>query len=236
MFTPIFKRQVERLIKTLFLGRMRSGFIESFFNAHQLLYDAAMSLSLRLHIEQRRSDRIFVVVDLGHEGSTVDINGAAVELRSKKGTLLSPRMILPISGLLAGPLSTRVELRAQRPIPQGSTVYGVVFWGGEQTEATIPADPCTDLQAHVTGARNISGYTSKTIENLSPEEEYNLFQQFPWTVKEEEEDDWSEEDDSDEESIDDLTDEVAKSLGLDEEEASYLRELLTDEVPKPSPE
>ena len=195
-----------------------------------------MSLSLQLTIEQRRSDRVYVLVELDHDGATVDINGAAVELRSQKGHLLSPRMILPIAGLLAGPLSTRIELRAQQPIPQGSTVYGVVFWGGDQTEAVIPADPCTDLQAHVTGARNISGYTSKTLENLSPGEEYALYQHFPWTVKEDEEDeedDWSEELLDENDPIDDLTDEVARSLGLDEEEASYLRELLTDEIPKP---
>ena len=193
-----------------------------------------MSLSLRLTIEQRRSDRVYVLVELDHDGATVDINGAAVELRSQKSHLLSPRMILPIAGLLAGPLSTRIELRAQQPIPQGATVYGVVFWGGDQTEAVIPADPCTDLQAHVTGARNISGYTSKTLENLSPEEEYALYQHFPWTVKEEEEDDWSEETLDEDDPVDDLTDEVARSLGLDDEEASYLRELLTDESPKPS--
>ena len=90
------------------------------------------------------------------------------------------------------------------------------------------------LQAHVTGARNISGYTSKTLENLSPEEEYALYQHFPWTVKEEDEDDWSEETLDEDDPVDDLTDEVARSLGLDDEEASYLRELLTDESPKPS--
>jgi len=197
-----------------------------------------MSLSLRLHIEHRRSDRVYVVVELEHEGATVDINGAAVELRSQKGALLSPRMILPIAGLLAGPLSTRIELRAQRPIPQGSTVYGVVFWGGEQTEAMIPADPCTDLQAHVTGSRTICGYSAKDLENLSPSDEYALFQHFPWTIKEDEEDDddWSEDATFQEERHEDLTDEVAKSLGLDEEEAGYLRELLTDEIPKPTPE
>jgi hypothetical protein len=204
-----------------------------------------MALSLHLQIEQRRPDRVFVLIELGHQGTTLNVTGAAVELRSQRGVLLSPRMLLPISGLLAGPLATRVELRSQIPIPQGSKVYGIVFWDGEQTEAVIPADPCTELEAHVRGTRNIVGVNPKELENLDPMEEYELQRYFPWAVNDElddgdeddledDENDENDEDDKDQ-NMDELTDEVAKSLGLDAEEAAFLREILTDEVPLQDP-
>jgi hypothetical protein len=198
-------------------------------------YDTPMALSLHLQIEQRRPDRVFVLIELVHNGATINVTGAAVELRSKRGILLSPRMILPLAGLLAGPLATRVELRSQQPIPQGSKVYGVVFWNGEQTEAVIPADPCTDLEAHVRGSRNIWGFAAKDLESLEPSEEYALQQRFPWAIQFEEDEDEDTAPMDSELASDDLTDEVAKSLGLDEEETAYLREILTDEVPIPDP-
>ena len=190
-----------------------------------------MALTLHLNIEQRRPDRVFVLIELRHSGQTLNVSGAAVELRSARGTLLSPRMLLPIAGDLSGPLATRVELRSQQQIPQGSKVYGVVFFDGQQTESTIPVDPCTDLEAHVRGRRSICRFAEQTLETLTPRDEYAIQQMFPWAVDEEPEDDET----SDEIEPDDLSDEVAKSLGLDDEEAEFLREILTDESPIPEP-
>jgi len=188
-----------------------------------------MALTLHLQIEQRRPDRVFVLIELEHHGKMLHVTGAAVELRSARGVLLSPRMLLPIAGDLSGPLATRVELRAQQQIPQGSKVYSVVFWDGEQTETVIPVDPCTDLEAHVRGRRNIRGFAAKEMKPLNPTEEFALQQRFPWAIEEQEDEALEEPD------VDEFTDEVAKSLGLDEEEVAYLKEILTDEVPSPEP-
>ena len=179
MFTPKLKRQ-EKNNKGMNFSIHRVPQTVPSPCAH-LLYDSSMSLSLRLTIEQRRSIRL-AFHELDHDGATVDINGAAVELRSQKSHLLSPRMILPIAGLLAGLLSTRIELRAQQPIPQGQPCTALSL-GWRSDRGCHPSRSVHRSQAHVTGARNISGYTSKTLENLSPEEEYALYQHFPWTVK-----------------------------------------------------
>ena len=186
-----------------------------------------MALTLHIVIEQRRPDRVFVLIELQHKGEPLNISGAAVELRSARGTLVSPRMILPIAGHLAGPLATRVELRAQGPIPQGSKVYGVVFHDQQQTESIIPVDPCTELEAHVRGRGSICRFAEKRLEPLTPADEYALQQAFPWAIQDDEDDDALD--------ADDLSDEVAKSLGLDAEEAEFLREILTDEGPIPEP-
>jgi hypothetical protein len=191
-----------------------------------------MPLSLHLQIEQRRPDRAVVLIELQHEGDVIHVTGAAIELRSAQGILLSPRMLLPIAGDLTGPLATRVELRATQHIPHGSQVYGVVFFDGDRAETSIPVDPCTELQAHVRGMRVISGGET-ALETLDPVEEYALQQLFPWTYDDRERDEEDEEDEASEQ--DDVTDEVAKSLGLDEEETAFLREILTEEVPRPKP-
>ena len=189
-----------------------------------------MALTLHLVIEQRRPDRVFVLIELQQKGEPLNISGAAVELRSARGVLVSPRMILPIAGELAGPLATRVELRAQRAIPQGAKVYGVVFHDKNQTEATIPVDPCTELEAHVRGRGNICRFAEKPLEPLTPADEYALQQAFPWAIQDDEEEEYHDTLDAD-----DLSDEVAKSLGLDDEEAEFLREILTDQEPSPEP-
>ena len=185
-----------------------------------------MPLTLSLQIEQRSPDRVFVQVELTQPEAPIHVNGAAVELRGGRGVLLSPRMILPIAGNLVGHLTTRIELRAQQTIPQGAKVYGIVFWDGGQTEASIPADPCTDLEAHVRGRRNLGYGQTHEWQSLSEREEDNLAHYFPWAVTLDVADD---DDESLAEVHDPITDEVVSALGLDDDSADLLRSLLDDD-------
>jgi hypothetical protein len=109
---------------------------------------------LELQLDERRSDRVIVSLRISpatEAPTTVD--GAAVQLLSPEGEELCPRMLLPIAGTLAGPLATRVELRADRKLPQGCEILVTAWQGPELSTERCPADPFTNLRDHVRGSR-----------------------------------------------------------------------------------
>ena len=184
-----------------------------------------MPIELHLHIEERRPDRLYALFEIDNQGEVVNITGAALELRDAQGQLLSPRMILPIAGMLTGPLATRSELRAQRNIPRGATLYGVVFCNGTHTETIIPADPCTDLEGHVRGRRVIRGHRQTELLSIPIDELRVLKEAFPWTV----DDSTVSGEEGEEGEEEDLTDEIIGHYDLDPEDADFLRALMTEE-------
>ena len=80
-----------------------------------------MHLDIELCLQSRQPDRVVVrlkLVPQADEG--VQVDGAAVDLLSREGDALCPRVLLPFAGLLRAPITTTVELR-------GRTFTGVFY-------------------------------------------------------------------------------------------------------------
>jgi hypothetical protein len=140
-----------------------------------------VGLSFELELQERRPDRVLVSVFLqpgSAEGVTLD--GVALDLCNRHRETVGPRLLLPIAGRLAGPLVTQAELRALEPIPEGAVVVGTAWWGSEQVQASIPADPGTDLAMHVRGEGAIRPADREVLLSLSPRERIRLEAAFPW--------------------------------------------------------
>ena len=187
-----------------------------------------------MRLQDRETDRVFLEVVLRPNGGPISLDGVAVEWCTRDREPLSPRHLLPISGTLAGPLSTTVELRCHRTVPNESVVVGTAWWGKNQREFICPADPETELESHVKGTRLVLPLPEKTHEmyNLSRSEWRAIVSVFPWVKGRRTPD----EDLEETEEIDTtaLMDEITADYGLDEDSAQWLKELLfEDEGPLP---
>jgi hypothetical protein len=189
-----------------------------------------MSLSFELRLEERQPDRVWVSVLLVPRDGALPIDGVAVELFSRQRESLSPRLLLPIAGVLANPMTVKVELRAQTSIPPGAMVVGTAWWGPDTQRVVCPADPWTELEAHVRGKRCLGPREERPGQDfmgLDPTETGRLAGVFPWL----------------EargtppcmegfgEPLDafDVVDEISEELGLDAENAEWLRQLLKED-------
>jgi hypothetical protein len=189
-----------------------------------------VSLSFELRLEERLEDRVIVSVLLSPCGGPASVDGVAVELFSRDHESLSPRMLLPISGALYGPIAVKVELRSGRPIPAGAVVAGTAWWPTDSQCATVPADPYTELEAHMRGKRAVScRMTEEELVSLDRRERGRLAVLFPWIDRKplcakraaaaiDEPLD-----------VQDAVDDISEELGLDEENTRWLRELLQEE-------
>ncbi|MEQ1569225.1 MAG: hypothetical protein ABMA64_26550 [Myxococcota bacterium] len=194
----------------------------------------ALALSFELQIEERDPTRVVVLVMLapvdGDEGPA-RLDGVALQLVERTGAALGVQMVLPIAGELRHAMWSTVELRCDRVIPQGARVVGTAWSGGEQREATIPTDPFTELEVHMRARRRISAEADVSeLCRVDPEDRAVLSRDFPWIdepripaasaelgVLEEE---------PEEERIDAFVD----NLGLDDESAEWLKDLLEEEA------
>jgi hypothetical protein len=177
-------------------------------------------------------DRVFVTVCLSPEATAVCVQGVAVELRHPSGDALSARLMLPISGELAGPLALRTELRSRDDIPRGSRVHGTVWYAGGQLDASCPTDPGTSLEAFAYGSpiRLPNANDSQGPTDLSPTERCALLAAYPWMSRyrspvQDEDDSFIPEQPAD------LASDIADTYGLSDEDREFLQELLTDEEP-----
>ena len=140
-----------------------------------------MDLDFSLSLDERLPDRVLVSVLLRpRPEEDADVQGVSVELVGESGERLSHQLRLPIAGVLTQPMRTTVELRALRPLPQGARVLGTAWTAEEQWEATCPADPGTQLRAHVRGWGTIRPKSDEFFEALSGPERTVLGGAVPW--------------------------------------------------------
>lgn len=186
-----------------------------------------LPLKFELRLEDRGGERVLVSALLAPEGPSVRLDGVALQLHTRTGEPLGVRLLLPISGELHQPMLSTVELRCDA-VPTGARVVGIAWLGGEQREATVPTDPFTELEVHMRGRRRIAAFAvADDIDLLERAERDRIARDFPWVdepripraiaeieVVEEESDD-----------VDRMIDE----LGLDDESAEWLGELLREE-------
>lgn len=192
------------------------------------LLEHPLELNFEVLVEERAEDRVFVSVCLEPRGGEFHIESVALQLFSPTREAISPRMMLPIAGALSGPVLTRVELRSKGPIPVGSSVVATAWDTVEQHTATCPTDVLSEFGAHLIGSRLVTPAESDAeFRSLDDEEREALAKSLPWmrpetlsTVQE-----------NIQEPLEDpdYADRVAEDLGLDEEAADWLKELLNEE-------
>lgn len=191
-----------------------------------------LDLHFELRLEERQADRVFVSVVLAPtspDGSGVE--GVSVQMVDRQGEVLGARLVLPISGTIAQPLLTTVEVRSRGPVPVGARVVGQAWRGDDQSEATCPCDPGTQLQVHMLGRKTIPlPERPGDLRFLVSDEREVLGRFMPWlneprprpvpepNVLEPQPP-----------TPDDLVDEVAEQYDLDPADAEFLRELLGEE-------
>lgn len=111
-----------------------------------------MDLDFDLQLTDRQPDRVLVSVLLRPaDTAPVDIHGVEVMLVCPEGEPLSHRMLLPIAGTISQTIVSAVELRGQGPLPPGARIAASAWGDHGQWEATIPADPGTQMEAHCRG-------------------------------------------------------------------------------------
>jgi len=200
---------------------------------HDREYHTLVDIDFDIQLEERLTDRVFVSVVLGPQHQPVHIDGAAVEI-VRLGSAVSPRLLLPIVGMVGQPIGTTVELRAIGPIPPGSRVVGSVWSGNSRVEVSCPCDPWTELEVHMRGTRlvalNEPGF--QQVRQLSSHERQVVAQLFPWVdepaVRRAPEPEKLVVDATDAVPID-LVGDIRDHYNLDEDDAAFLRELLDEE-------
>jgi hypothetical protein len=177
-------------------------------------------------VDDRQADRVWVSVSLSPEEESHTVDGVALQLCTRDGGCLGPRLLLPISGQLAGPLVTRAELRSMEPIPRESRVVAVAWWGHEQIEVSCPSDRGTCMEFHLRGITREPLPDRTAIRNLEPGEREALAAHLPWVNES-----WAVSDPKQIEPLDteESLDDVVEDLGLDDENARWLKELLTED-------
>jgi hypothetical protein len=188
-----------------------------------------VSVDLAIRLLERHADRVIVAVILDPCHGPTCVDGVGVELFSRERDSLSHRVLLPISGTLTQPMSVQVELRADSPLPLGAFIQGQCWQGCESFCAVCPADPSTELEAHVRGRHPVAcarrapeSAFDPDLEGLSRAERARLAAVFPWV-------------DGPRAPVEGCVpcldamedfDELSEELGLDEAEAALLREIL----------
>ncbi|TNE85028.1 MAG: hypothetical protein EP330_26865 [Deltaproteobacteria bacterium] len=193
-----------------------------------------MPSSFSLDLTARDDDRVHVAVAIMPSEEALELEGVAVQLVTRKGEPLSPRLLLPIAGRLAGTMMMTAELRSiEGEIPMGARVQGTAWGKGYALEASCPADPWTELVAHVRG-QPCAGKVTRDVrlEPLTGQERDAIVQRLTWLA----ECPWCEPNEpleavarEDTEEEDDY-DAAVDDLGLDPEDAEFLKDLLSEEI------
>lgn len=191
-------------------------------------------MHFHLELDERQADRVFVTVclapPLDAEGGVVDVQGVALELRTRAGEALGPRLLLPVAGVLTGPITLSTEVRSRTDLPRGSRVHGLVWWEGGQVETASPTDPGTALESFARGGG--SALTPLDPDDLpvalTETEWQRLSRAFPW-MRNFRRDGEHVEDRILEEQPEDLADDIADCYGLCDEDRDLLQELLGED-------
>lgn len=179
-----------------------------------------MAIDFQLCLDQREDARVFATVILVPNANLM-LDGVAVQLFDADGESLSSKLLLPVSGQLVGPVSSRVELRSRTgEIPPGSEVIATAWWDGEQVQARRCTDAGTTLQAHTLATGRIALSDDEVLLDVLAEERDAMIALFPWMVRPA--------------KIKALEHEVSaedlgEDLGLDDADAEWLKDLMDDE-------
>jgi hypothetical protein len=199
----------------------------------------ALSLDFELRLEERCEDRVVVSVLLAPRGDrAVHLEGVTLHLERRDGERIGAERVLPIAGDLLHPMLSTIELRADGgDLPNGARIVGIAWDGAEQNEAQLPADPYTELEAHLRARRRICPPVDDPpaeLERVSHKERACLALLHPWineprlppvagTLAVVEHDETDETNGSDH-GIDDIVDD----LGLDADSTEWLKDLLRE--------
>jgi hypothetical protein len=113
-----------------------------------------MDLDLDLHLDERADDRVVVTLAVSPPcGCAALVDEATLQLVDAQGEELCPRHLLPLSGRIAGPVTLTAELRCLGAIPEGARVLASVWAGTTRLQCGCPADPYVDLRDHLKGSR-----------------------------------------------------------------------------------
>lgn len=190
-----------------------------------------MRPDFELQLEERLADRVIVSVLLGPGPSgAAEIDGVSVSLVGRTGEILSNRLLLPIAGVIRQGIVSTVELRSLGALPPGARVSGSAWRGADQWDTSCPADPGTQLEAHMRGLSPLRPRSDEVIEPLTCGEREALALAFPWlqtcraepappTVMEPEPDPCD----------DDSLRAYCRDLGLDDDETEWLESLLDED-------
>lgn len=189
-----------------------------------------LPLTLDLRLEERESDRVRVSVCLSPDGGPQNVDGVALQLCTREGVCLGPRLLIPIGGQVVGPLTTSAELRSRTAIPDDSQVVAVAWWGSEEVEVTCPSDRGTCLEFHMRGRKRVPLPDHAVLRRLTKGERATLTALMPWVAEPLVLPDPTEIEPVDtDETAEEMADEICAELGLDEDNARWLKELLTEE-------
>lgn len=190
-----------------------------------------LDLHFELRLEERQTDRVFVSVVLAPltEHPTA-VDGVSVQMQDRAGDPLGARLVLPLSGEVAQPLLTTVEVRSRGEIPAAARVVGVAWKGSEQLDASCPCDPGTQLEVHMRGRSVIGLGTPRDLRSLDDEERAILGRLMPWVNEPAHAatDAPAVVDEPDPET-DEIVADVAEQFDLDDEDAAFLKELLDED-------
>jgi hypothetical protein len=173
----------------------------------------ALALDFSLRLEDRSAQRVLVSALLAPTDGSVRLEGVALQV--------------PIAGELHHPMLSTVELKCA-DLPAGARVVGTAWNGVDVAEATLPTEPYTHLQQHVRPCRTLGAFApADELEVVEGDERRRLAALYPWielprvprTAAE------LAIVDDDERVVEDLVD----GLGLDEESAEWLKDLLSEE-------
>lgn len=187
-----------------------------------------LSLDFSLRLEDRGADRVLVSALLVPTQGSVRLDGVALQVLDKAGDALGVRMLLPIAGELHHPMLSTVELKCT-DLPAGARVVGTAWQGADAQEAVLPCERFTELEQHVRARRRIAGFAVETdLDVLEGPDRRRLAAVYPW-VDEPRVPRIAGELEVVDEEVDDEVDRVVDGLGLDEESAEWLKDLLSDE-------
>ena len=192
-----------------------------------------MPLSFEMELTERLVDRVIVAVSIVPGEQPAEVDEVMLQLTTRQGEPLSPRLLLPVSGAMVGALLTTAELRfSGGEIPPGARVIASL-WGSNDLhlEATCPADAWTELAAHVRG-HSLTGIVTRdvSLRTLDMGEREAILQRLPWLAKccsqpaDGPLEATAEHDTYDPEDTGDFVD----ALGLDSTDADFLKELLQE--------
>ena len=177
-----------------------------------------MPFDFQLCLDEREDARVFATVILVPD-QALTLEGVAVQLFDADGESLSSKLLLPVSGDLVGPVSSRVELRSRRgEIPVGSQVIATAWWPGGHVQASRCTDAGTTLQAHALAETLIGQTDEEVLLDLLPEEREQMVALFPWVVRP------SSKALEHEQTAEDL----GEDMGLDDADAEWLKDLMNE--------
>jgi len=178
-----------------------------------------MSLEFQLCLDEREDARVFATVILIPTSTDLSLDGVALQLCDADGNTLSPKRLLPVSGQLLGPVSSRVELRSnQGAIPAGAQVIATAWWPGGHLQAQRCTDPGTTLKEHVLAKGRIALTDEDVLLDVLPEERDIMVSLFPWVATQPNQRMLELEAQEDAHPCDDM--------GLDDEDAEWLKNLM----------